>query len=713
MLTRIHLQNFRKHRDTELRVQHGLTVMRGNNEAGKSTIIEGICYALFGVKALRSSIDEAVTHGEPVNTLRVDANLIIDGVEYSVRRGKSGAEVNYDGGRVTGQTEVTSFLCGKLRVDPSSAAKLMLAGQNEIRGALEAGPKATAELIERLAEFDQIDLLVERMQERLSLGSTTSAQERLAAAEQGLADSPAPVEPDYSSMQAEVDALGARLEELEKSRQELEAKIGAAQAGVAQAEAAKLKAEQAEANLRRLRTRYNQVCLDLQAALHDANKSVLWPTPEETMRERLAQLDQAEETLRVWRYVQPSLAPVGTQVEASVAEVVEEIARQKKLADDAQKVVAAEEKKAAVARSQISTGSCSFCGQDFSHLPEVAKKNADLQASIESAELSVAQHKGMRTAAMAEVAELEVVLQAARAAEAMLKAYPNHVKAKDPALVPAELEWCGPDVEGLENTPPEKVKILADLKALQSMEAEVAKARARAEALACTKAELEADVSQAVQEVEAADLRPDLEAAREQLQRLTQEAKPLRDLSGDIAAKKLEKIYAIKDAERQHKHAVESRARLESEVETLKDSIKVTEFNNALLKRVRQCRPLIADQLWNIVLNAVSSYFSEMRGQQSAVTKDSEGFKVDGHGVASLSGSTLDILGLAIRVALVRTFLPNAPFMVLDEPCAAMDSQRTEATLGFIVACGFQQVIVVTHEDTSESVADSMIQVGE
>ncbi|MEN6303833.1 MAG: ABC transporter ATP-binding protein, partial [Armatimonadia bacterium] len=146
---------------------------------------------------------------------------------------------------------------------------------------------------------------------------------------------------------------------------------------------------------------------------------------------------------------------------------------------------------------------------------------------------------------------------------------------------------------------------------------------------------------------------------------------------------------------------------------SLKHQITTVEFNNALLKRVRQCRPLIADKLWTIVLSAVSSYFSEMRGVRSVVTKDSDGFKVDGYPVAGLSGSTLDILGLAIRVALTRTFLPNAPFMVLDEPCAAMDTARTESTLGFIVACGFKQILWTTHEDTSQTVADHLIVLGE
>jgi ABC-type transport system involved in cytochrome bd biosynthesis fused ATPase/permease subunit len=92
------------------------------------------------------------------------------------------------------------------------------------------------------------------------------------------------------------------------------------------------------------------------------------------------------------------------------------------------------------------------------------------------------------------------------------------------------------------------------------------------------------------------------------------------------------------------------------------------------------------------------------------VTKDGDGFKVNGKSIDGLSGSTKDILGLAIRLALVRVFLPHAPFLILDEPSAACDDQRTEAMMGFLVSVGFDQMLVVTHESTSEQIASSLIE---
>ena len=167
---------------------------------------------------------------------------------------------------------------------------------------------------------------------------------------------------------------------------------------------------------------------------------------------------------------------------------------------------------------------------------------------------------------------------------------------------------------------------------------------------------------------------------------------------------------ALKDANDGHTRALQALHDAQEVVSARSAEIDALVFNNTLLKKVRTARPAIADRLWAIVLKAVSGYFSEIRGTRSRVTKDSDGFKVDGHSVSTLSGSTLDALGLAIRVALVRTFLPSAPFLILDEPAAAMDEGRTHNMLGFISSAGFGQVILVTHEDVSESVADNIIQ---
>jgi ABC-type transport system involved in cytochrome bd biosynthesis fused ATPase/permease subunit len=120
---------------------------------------------------------------------------------------------------------------------------------------------------------------------------------------------------------------------------------------------------------------------------------------------------------------------------------------------------------------------------------------------------------------------------------------------------------------------------------------------------------------------------------------------------------------------------------------------------------------VIANKLWGSVLAGVGSYFSQIRGERSVVSRTEDGFTVNGSGVAGLSGSTLDALGLAIRLALVKTFMPTVGFISLDEPAAACDEQRELAMLGVIAAAGFDQVILVTHSDAPEALAQNLVQI--
>ena len=142
--------------------------------------------------------------------------------------------------------------------------------------------------------------------------------------------------------------------------------------------------------------------------------------------------------------------------------------------------------------------------------------------------------------------------------------------------------------------------------------------------------------------------------------------------------------------------AAEQRARLDE-----------TRKANALLKALRSLKPKVANQVWETVCQTASHYFSVMRGMSSVIGRDGTDFTADGRVVSSLSGSTQDVLGLALRVALTKTFLPTCP--LLDEPFAAADDERTQKALGFLTSAGFLQTIIITHEDSSEAVADHLI----
>ena len=81
MLLRLKLTNFRKVRSDVMEFTPGINCIRGANEISKTTRIEAIAYALFGSKALRTTLEQTVTWGEDVKSLMVDLELTSGGIE--------------------------------------------------------------------------------------------------------------------------------------------------------------------------------------------------------------------------------------------------------------------------------------------------------------------------------------------------------------------------------------------------------------------------------------------------------------------------------------------------------------------------------------------------------------------------------------------------------------------------------------------------------
>ena len=87
-LLSIHLQNFRQHEDTHIEFERGLTGIIGANGAGKSTILEGIAWALYGNSAARGTRDSIRFSGARTRaSVRVQLDFELAGHTYKVVRG--------------------------------------------------------------------------------------------------------------------------------------------------------------------------------------------------------------------------------------------------------------------------------------------------------------------------------------------------------------------------------------------------------------------------------------------------------------------------------------------------------------------------------------------------------------------------------------------------------------------------------------------------
>lgn len=705
MIEQIEAVNFRRHRTLSMAFGPGLTVLKGANEAGKSTVFEVVAYALFGAKALRNSLADTVTWGEKDTTLKVACVLNVSDVKYTFKRGKSGAECTWGDKMVTGQSEVSDFAASLIGADPATAAKLMLSNQGALRGALDAGPKATSELIEGLANFDLFEEIIEKMQAKLTLGSTSAVEARIAEAEKALEEFFDIGLPDTTHMREKLQILEDELatnerwlEEFGKPQEALAAKL-AGEAEEKQEAHNKAMAAWGAAIAERAR---------LQDKLKEAQEAVS-KTPDtahlEQLQGQLAQALKQGEVEALYRKFEALAAYKGAVWEGDAESLDAEIAATAKLIKDFEAEGAELRGSIREAKARmVTTSHCGYCSLDVSQFPAIAAQNQASEAILQSGQTRLDTLAGSIKDAEAELATLRQVLRAGDPARMFVAQNSTYVEA-DLARVPMGMEWIA-DKPGMAADPAEMKR--------QIVQAQVEAAGHQRVVFQVEM--LQADL-QAIEEVIrhwAAELDkypsvPNLEALKTTAQD-TANARAIQQFHVDTGRQQRASLVAeiaMFEAELA-RHEVR-RKELFARSAAAQQELDDLGFNNALLKKVRAARPVISDKLWNTVLAAVSSMFSQMRGDVSVVSKGKDGFCVNGEAFTSLSGSTLDLLGLAIRIALVKTFIPASTFLVLDEPFAACDDERSARMLGFIASSGFAQTIVITHEDNSEAVADTLI----
>lgn len=169
MIRSIRLLNWRSHADTMLQFHKGTNLLVGIMGSGKSSVLEGISFALFGTFP-------ALEHRKlkMENTIRLnesDARLILgfewDGSEYRVERtlersGKgtisTNAEIFRDGQLVeNGTTAVTKYIEGLTSLDYDLYTRAIYSEQNNIDYFLNLDPRRRKQEIDALLGLDRFE----------------------------------------------------------------------------------------------------------------------------------------------------------------------------------------------------------------------------------------------------------------------------------------------------------------------------------------------------------------------------------------------------------------------------------------------------------------------------------------------------------------------------------------------------------------------------
>lgn len=705
MLKTLELTNFRKHQDLVINLTEGINVLRGANEQGKSSVLEAIAYAFYGSRALRSSLSEVVTWGQLESSLRVKLTILAGGHEYVFTRSKNSAQVTKDGEVfVTGQTEVTNFSASLLGADERTASMLMVASQADLRGALDKGPAAVSSLIGKLANFDLIDQILSAAQEKLLQGPEANwvAQVERTKGELGRAILEVPA--------VNLESMAARVTTLQVQRDTLSAHIAeklrpAATAAVTALSAAQAtnSARQAQVleidrvNARRAALEGERVRLQAEAGAGPSDDEIAAAEAAvkaaETVAERRAVLAKVQG-------LPARTGPVWDDTEETFRAELEQAAV---AAQDAALALRGLDAEAtAVAARRITSGRCPTCGASTVDDEHVARINAEVDEALA---ILATKRRTADDAAKHAAGYLLQLKALDRAAAPFVKVSheldTNPLVAVDRSVFPPTITWIGGEVGDGD--------VVAARRALGVMVTRRNAAQRATGALEAAQrdlAQLEAQVISLTAalpaEVPTDDLLAQAQAASKTL--LDGEAE-LRQLAVEHQGAVLELQAQQQRVEAAQRAVAAAQERASAAERDLAEVVA----NNLLIKKLKAIKPAVTNHLWSIVLGAVSAMFTQVRGEASVVTKDDSGFKVNGWSAANFSGSTLDLLALTMRAALTKTFIPHAPFLSLDEPAHGSDTDRTSSILGFLASSGFDQVLLASHDELSESVANNVI----
>ena len=165
IIDRIILKNFKRFRHQEIRFKDGITGILGNNGTGKSSIVEAIIFALYGVQSTGISADYIVSSfASQKEKCEVRLDFRIGGDEYTVLRTfKKGKTVQHDatfhkGGKLlaTGVSQVEAEVRRTLGMGPVDFRNTVYAAQKDLLTLLENTPGKRKEWFLRALGIDYL-----------------------------------------------------------------------------------------------------------------------------------------------------------------------------------------------------------------------------------------------------------------------------------------------------------------------------------------------------------------------------------------------------------------------------------------------------------------------------------------------------------------------------------------------------------------------------
>lgn len=740
-LTKVRLRNFRVHEDYTFEpMEEGVTAIVGKNGHGKSTIIDGIAWAIYGTKpnsGIKNSSWRRLGAPEDEESF-VDAVFDLDGSELRVKRsivnaktGGTKCECWLDGTLEAGPavSHAESWLTKKLGLDESGFLSTVLVQQKHVNQLVAASRTERRRTLEKLTGITAITSALD--QAKLEEKTYSKAVDAL-----GIDDGKLPVlrktAEDNEALRAktleQVSKMEERLAKLDESGRALRGKVDEMDSRLVESRRARDEKTRADSIVDSMTERMAEL-----SKTRDALKAAL-PADRldssETAKVR-RELETAEagllEAKTKANALQSTVAARPTTVELDDAGNAVSDAEGRLAAIDVQAAVdGIEESRAAIAVARAegmaakkSLGELSGVGDDgAAACPTCRQPLTDPSGLISELEAKLDATRSTAACERKKIEEFEETVKAADAAREAVSEAKTKLAAMDKAVEAAaaaesELPLALSTVESAEATVKslrttvsrfneykakydEYDRVMGELKTVVSrLEAASKDSRLAAEKL---------DEVGSVNEESLARLRAELEDKRSKR----------ADLNAAVVGKKGEAELA---AEKARAASAEADS-LEAQMEKRKGLLSKLEVSSSAVMVLGKFRE-------HLILSAipqVTDYASELINKISdgkftsiAIDKKFDVSVETGDGVvesvSQLSGGEEDLVAICLRLAISVMLSDGTPTMlILDEVLTAMDSDRAAAILEAMQGISGGQIIIVAHNEIIKSIADKVVE---
>ncbi|MFC7155236.1 DNA double-strand break repair ATPase Rad50 [Halomarina halobia] len=227
---RIRLEHFKCYDDADLRLDRGVTVIHGLNGSGKSSLLEACFFALYGARALDTTLDEVVTIGSEEAT--VELTFVHGGERFRLERrvrvsgdraqtASCVLETPGEGDPIEGARDVRSFVTDLLRMDAEAFVNCAYVRQGEVNKLINASPSQRQDVIDDLLQLGKLEEYRQRAsQARVGVGRVRrdrravldSVEERIAEREEE------DLHGRLNALETELNETNDRLENYEQQR---------------------------------------------------------------------------------------------------------------------------------------------------------------------------------------------------------------------------------------------------------------------------------------------------------------------------------------------------------------------------------------------------------------------------------------------------------------------------------------------------------------